>query len=96
MEGQTAVIEYRWAEGNPDRLPVLIAELVRARVDVIMLSGSVAIRAAQRVTSTIPIVFVVLVDPVTMGFVSSLARPGGNMTGLASQFDHLITKQLQC
>ncbi len=95
IEGQNVTIEYRFAEGNPDRYPALIAELVQAKVDVIMLSGSQAIRAAQGVTSTVPIVFVVLVDPVAAGFVQSLARPGGNMTGLASQFEELIAKQLQ-
>src|SRR6202165_1787916 len=95
IEGQTVTIEYRWAEGNPDRLPALVAELVQLKVDVIVLSGAPAIRAAQKATSTISIVFVVLTDPVTLGFVPSLARPGGNMTGLASQFEELITKQLQ-
>ena len=88
-------IEYRGAEGNPDRLPALVAELVQAKVDVIVLSGTPAIRAAQKATRTIPIVFVVLTDPVTLGFVPSLARPGGNMTGVASDFEELITKQLQ-
>ena len=95
IEGQTVTIEYRSAEGNPDRLPALVAELVQAKVDVIMLSGTSSIRAARGATSTIPIVFVMLTDPVTQGFVKSLARPGGNMTGLASQFEELITKQLQ-
>ncbi len=95
IEGQNVTIENRWAEGNPDRLPALVAELVQAKVDVIVVSGTPAIRAAHRATSTIPIVFVVLTDPVTMGFVPSLARPGGNMTGVASQFEELITKQLQ-
>jgi putative tryptophan/tyrosine transport system substrate-binding protein len=95
IEGKTVTIEYRWAEGNPDRLPALVHELVHAKVDVIVLSGTPAIRAAQRATSTIPIVFVVLADPVTSGLVPSLARPGGNITGLASQFEELITKQLQ-
>ena len=95
IEGQTVTIEYRWAEGHPDQLPALVAELVQAKVDVIMLSGSGSVRAARGATSTIPIVFVVLTDPVTQGFVKSLARPGGNMTGLASQFEELITKQLQ-
>lgn len=94
-EGQNLTFEYRWAEGHPDRLPGLVSELVRAKVDVIVLSGPQSMRAAQRATSTIPVVFVLLVDPVAMGFVRSLARPGGNMTGLASQFEELITKQLQ-
>jgi putative ABC transport system substrate-binding protein len=95
IEGQNVMIDYRWAEGNPDRLPTLVAELVQAKVDVIVVSGSPAIRAAQNATRTIPIVFVVLTDPVTLGFVPSLARPGGNMTGLASDFEELITKDLQ-
>ena len=95
IEGRTFTIVYRWAEGDSARLPALVAELVQAKVDVIVLSGTPAIAAAQRATSTIPVVFVLLVDPVAMGFVQTLARPGGNMTGLASQFDELITKQLQ-
>ena len=95
IDGQNVTIEYRWLEGNPERLPRLIAELVHAKVDVILLSGTPAIRAAQKVTRTIPIVFIVLTDPVTLGFVPSLAHPGGNMTGVASQFEELITKQLQ-
>ena len=95
IEGRTVTIEYRWAEGDPRRLPLLVAELVQAKVEVIVLSGTPAIRAAQKATSTIPIVFVVLADPVTSGLVPSLARPGGNMTGVASQYEELITKQLQ-
>ena len=95
IEGQNVMIDYRWAEGNPDRLPTLVAELVQAKVEVIVVSGNPAIRAAQNATRTIPIVFVVLTDPVTSGFVPSLARPGGNMTGLASEFEELITKDLQ-
>ena len=94
-EGNTLIIDYRWAEGRPDRLPGIIAEFVQAKVDVIVVSGSPAIAAAQKATSTTPVVFVVLIDPVAMGFVQSLARPGGNMTGVASQFVELITKQLQ-
>src|SRR5438128_3275378 len=84
IEGQTVMIEYRWAEGNPDRLPALVAELAQVKVDVIVLSGTPAIRAAREAASTIPIVFVSLADPVTLGVVASLARPGGNMTGVAS------------
>ena len=95
IDGQNVKIEYRWAEGDPERLPGLVAELVQLKVDVIVLGGAPAIRAAQRATSLIPIVFVVLTDPVTLGFVPRLARPGGNMTGVASQFEELITKQLQ-
>jgi ABC-type uncharacterized transport system substrate-binding protein len=95
IEGQNVTIEYREAEGNPEHLPALVAGLVQAKVDVIVLSGTPAIRAAQNATGTIPIVFVVLTDPVSVGFVPSLARPGGNMTGVASEFEELITKQLQ-
>jgi ABC-type uncharacterized transport system substrate-binding protein len=95
IEGQAVTIEYRWAEGNPDRLPALVAELVQAKVDVIVLSGTPAIRAGRGATSTIPIVFTSLADPVTLGIVANLARPGGNMTGMASQFEELVTKQLQ-
>jgi ABC-type uncharacterized transport system substrate-binding protein len=95
IEGQTVTIEYRWADGNSDRLPVLAAELVQVKVDIIVLSGRPAILAAREATGSIPIVFVILSDPVTLGFVPSLARPGGNMTGLASEFEALVTKQLQ-
>jgi len=94
-EGQNIAMEYRWADGHPERLPGLVAELVEEKVDVIFLSGVQAIAAAQKATSTVPIVFVLLTDPVEMRFVQSLARPGGNMTGLSSQFEELITKQLQ-
>ena len=95
IEGQTVTIEYRWADGDLSRFPVLVAELVQLKVDVIVLSGPPAVRAAQRATYTIPIVFVLLSDPAVGGYVASLARPGGNMTGLASQYEELITKQLQ-
>jgi len=95
IEGQNLTVTYRWADGHPNRLPALVAELVQAKPDVIVLSGAQSMRAAQKATSTIPVVFVLLVDPVAMGFVRSLARPGGNMTGLASQYEELITKQLQ-
>jgi putative ABC transport system substrate-binding protein len=95
VEGQSVVFEYRWAEGHPERLPALARDLVALKVDVIMTAGSVPIRAAKGATSTIPIVFVVLSDPVAAGLVQSFARPGGNVTGLASQFEDLITKQPQ-
>ena len=93
-EGQNIAFEDRWAEGNPDRLPKLIAELAAAKVGVIVLSGSQALRAAKSVT-TIPIVFVLLTDPSASGLVASLGHPGGNMTGVASEYEALITKQLQ-
>jgi putative tryptophan/tyrosine transport system substrate-binding protein len=95
IERQSIVIEYRWAEGNLNRVPALLAELVQLKVDVIVLAGSTAVQAAAKMPSTIPVVFVSLADPVTLGVVPSLARPGGEMTGLASEFEELITKQLQ-
>ena len=95
IEGQSVMFEYRWAEGRPERLPALARDLVASKVDVIMTAGSVPIRAAKSATSTIPIVFVVLSDPVAAGLVQSFARPGGNVTGLASQFEDLITKRPQ-
>src|SRR5215831_3449139 len=81
VEGQNIVIEDRWAEGRSDRLPDLTAELVRLRVDVLVTSGAAATRAAQESTTTIPIVSVAVQDPVALGSVRSLARPGGNITG---------------
>src|SRR5205823_3169022 len=84
MEGKTMIIEERWAEGNYERLPGLAAELVQMKVDVIVAGSTPAIQAAQRATSTIPIVMVRVGDPVGSGFVASLARPGGNITGLSN------------
>lgn len=95
IEGQTVTIEFRWAEGNADRLPALVADLIRARVDVLMVSGTPAIRAARAATRTIPIAFLSLADPIRLGFVESLARPSGNATGMASQYEELVTKQLE-
>ena len=95
IEGQTVTTEYRWARGNPDLLQGLATELVQAKVDVIVAAGPRAISAARESTLTIPVVFVYLADPIAAGFVSSLARPGGNLTGTASEFETLITKQLQ-
>src|SRR6185503_17083720 len=94
-EGQTVTIEYRWAYGDAQRVPALAAELVQLKVDVIVTTGTHPIRVVKETTSTIPVVFVVLVDPVASGLVTSFARPGGNLTGLASQFEDLITKQPQ-
>ncbi len=83
VEGKNIVIEYRYAEGKVERLPDLAAELVRLKVDVIVTSGGQAILAAKKASATIPIVFAGAGDPVGTGLVSSLARPGGNITGLS-------------
>ena len=82
MEGKNIVIEYRFAEGKLDRLPALAAELVRLKVDVIVTTASRETRASKEATNTIPIVMTTEGDPVGTGFVASLARPGGNITGL--------------
>lgn len=81
--------------GHPERIPLILADLVKIKIDVIFVSGIPAVKAAQKLAKGIPVVFIVLTDPVSAGFVKSLARPGGNMTGLASQFEELITKQLE-
>ena len=95
VEGQNVVIEYRWGEGQPDRFPGLVAELIRLNVDVIVTSGPHAIRAAQAGTRTIPIVMAVIDDPVEQGFVTSFGRPGGNLTGVSFQDPDLVTKRVQ-
>jgi ABC-type uncharacterized transport system substrate-binding protein len=95
IEGKSVVIEYRWAEGKPDRLPELAAELVRLKVDVIVPGGNNATRVAQKATSTIPIVMSSTTDPVADGLIVSLARPGGNITGLATLLQDLGTKRLE-
>jgi putative ABC transport system substrate-binding protein len=93
-EGRTVSIEYRWAEGRHERAAEIAAEFVRLKVDVIITSGGV-LPAVKQATSTIPIVFAVANDPVGAGFVSSLARPGGNMTGLSLQTTDLAAKRLE-
>ena len=95
VEGSNIVIEYRYAEGSLDRLPTLAAELVRLKVDVIVTVGSGSTRAAKAATVTIPIVMRQDSDPVGNGFVASLARPGGNITGLANLRPELSGKQLE-
>jgi putative tryptophan/tyrosine transport system substrate-binding protein len=84
VEGKNIVIEYRWAEGNFDRLPDLAGELVGLKVDVIVTAGAADTRAAKKATATVPIVMGFDSDPIGSGFVPSLARPGGNITGLST------------
>jgi putative ABC transport system substrate-binding protein len=94
IEGRTVAIEYRWAEGRSERYADIAAEFVRLNVDVIVTVGS-AIAATKQVTSTIPIVFAIAVDPLGSGMVDSLARPGGNATGLSVQSTELAGKRLE-
>src|SRR6266480_7712546 len=91
-EGRTVAIEYRWAEGRSERYGDIAAEFVRLKVDVIITVGS-AVAATKQVTSTIPIVFAIAVDPVGSGMVASLARPGGNATGISVQSPELAGKR---
>jgi len=96
VEGQNVAIEYRWAERQPDRLPALAADLVARKVDVIVTQGGdSATSAAQQATSTIPILFHTNNDPVATGLVASLARPGGNLTGVNLMFAELMPKRLE-
>jgi ABC-type uncharacterized transport system substrate-binding protein len=95
VEGQNIVIEYRSAEGNPDRLPELAAELVRLKVDIIFAAATTPTRAAKQATSTIPIVMGNPGDPIQSGFIASLARPGGNITGLSSVSSDLAGKRVE-
>jgi putative ABC transport system substrate-binding protein len=95
VEGKNILIEYRYAEGKLERLPELAAELVRLKVDVIVTAGSPAILAAKKASPTMPIVFALASDPVGSGLVSSLARPGGNITGLSLMSPDLNGKRLE-
>ena len=95
IEGKNIVIEFRHAEGKFDRLPALAAELVRLKVDIIVTAGPAVTRPAKEATSTIPIVMAQDTDPVGSGFVASLARPGGNVTGLAALAPEMAGKQLE-
>jgi len=95
VEGKNIIIEWQSAEGKPDRMPTLAAELVRLKVDVIVTSGPTATRPAKEATSTIPIVMTQDDDPVGSGFVASLARPGGNITGLSTVAPELSGKRLE-
>jgi putative tryptophan/tyrosine transport system substrate-binding protein len=95
VEGKNIIIEWRSAEQKLDRLPGLAAELARLKVDVIVTAGPIPTRAAKEATNTIPIVMAQDSDPVANGFVASLARPGGNITGLATLRPELSGKQLE-
>jgi putative ABC transport system substrate-binding protein len=95
IEGKNIAIEYRFTEQKPGRLPELAADLVRLNVDLIVTTGEPPARAAKSATTTIPIVMMNTPDPVGLGLVASLARPGGNVTGLAALAPELITKRLE-
>ena len=95
IEGRTIAIEYRWAEGLTERFDDIAAELVKLKVDIIVTSATAPVIAAKRATSVIPIVFALAGDPVRSGLIASLARPGGNVTGLSLQQPDLAAKRLE-
>src|SRR4030095_6062843 len=94
VEGRNIVLQERWSEGKSDRLPPLAAELLRLNIDVIVAASTPAARAARQATKTIPIVLTLVTDPVEDGFAASLARPGGNVTGLSMMHPDLTGKRL--
>jgi putative tryptophan/tyrosine transport system substrate-binding protein len=94
-EGENISLEFRWTEGNSARLPRLVADLIRLKVDVILARSSIFVQPAKEATSAIPIVFVTHADPVASGHVASLARPGGNITGLSESAQDIEAKRLE-
>src|SRR5215472_9152269 len=95
IEGRDYLVEWRFADGHYERFPDLAAELVRLKVDVIVVAASAAIRPVQQATGTIPTVFSYSIDPVGNGLVTSLARPGGNTTGLSSSLEDIVAKHVE-
>jgi putative ABC transport system substrate-binding protein len=95
VEGKNIVVEYRWADGNEDKLRSLAAELIRLKVDLIVTSAPAATQVAKEATKTVPIVMVLVADPVAFGFVNSLAHPGGNITGFAFLLPEISGKRLE-
>jgi putative tryptophan/tyrosine transport system substrate-binding protein len=95
MEGRNVAIDYRWAEGRGERYTEIAGEFVRLKVDVIVTTGTAAVLAAKQATAVIPIVFTSAGDPVATGLVASLARPGGNVTGLSNQLPDVAGKRLE-
>src|SRR5262245_13680244 len=94
VEGRNIVVDERWAEGSLDRLPLLAADLVRRKVDIMLVASTPAVQAAQKATQTTPIVMTLVSDPVEDHIVTSLARPGGNVTGLSLMHPELSGKRL--
>jgi len=95
IDGRSVLIEYRWANGRNERMAEIATEFVRMKVDIIVTHGTAAVIAAKQATSIIPIVFAVAGDPVGTGLVASLARPGGNVTGLSIQQTDTAAKRLE-
>ena len=95
VEGKNILVEYRYAEGEQDRIPSLVTELVQLKVDVLVVTALTAVRVAKQATKTIPIVMVILSDPVATGIIDSLARPGGNITGFTRLTRELSGKRLE-
>ena len=95
IEGRTVAIDYRWGEGRNDRFAEIAAEFVRLKVDVIVTAGTAAALATKQATSAIPIVFATAGSPVQTGLITSLARPGGNLTGLSNEAADIAVKRLQ-